>query len=222
MNQPFNAIAKNYNLLNDFLSLGLHRVWKKTLVEAMSEELEKNDRVLDLATGTGDVAHLFLGKLSSSQVFAADPCEAMMEQGKRKYNGLTQWLRAEAEALPFPDGFFSLITCSFGVRNFRDRSIAFQEIARTLVPGGKFGILEIHPIPTGWKYLPLRLFWKFGVPLWGRGVRQLRAYEYLRDTAARFISPEDMVEELKPFFDVKRKESLIGGGLVTLIIAEKR
>jgi len=145
-----------------------------------------------------------------------------MSEGRKKHPELTEWHCAKAESLPFPEGFFSAVTCTFGVRNFQDRSAAFGEIARTLEKNGKLGILEIHPIPSGVKYLPFRLFWKFGVPLWGRIFKHLPAYEYLRDTAAQFISPEVMVEELLPFFQVEQKKALIGGGLVTLIVAKKK
>jgi len=222
MNQPFQDIAKRYNLLNDFMSLGLHRLWKKSLVRQLSAELGPGSRVLDVAAGTGDVAALFLDKVDPSNVFAADPCEPMMNEGKKKYPKLAQWCVAGAESLPFPDQFFSIITCTFGVRNFRDRRKAFKEIARTLVPGGKLGILEIHPIPKKVRYFPFHIFWKLGIPLWGKLFNRLKAYEYLRDTAAQFISPEVMVEELQSQFEVETKKALIGGGLVTLIIAKRR
>lgn len=222
MQQPFNEIAKSYDLLNDFMSLGLHRAWKGKLFGWVSEGLNPTSRVLDVATGTGDVASLFLKKVAAHQIFAADPSEAMMNEGKKKHPDLTEWHCARAESLPFPEDFFSVVTCTFGVRNFQNRAVAFREIARTLKKNGKFGILEIHPIPRGIQYLPIRLFWRFGVPLWGRIFKHLPAYEYLRDTAAQFISPEVMVEELLPFFQLERKQALIGGGLVTLIIAKKK
>lgn len=222
MKQPFDDIAKKYNLLNDLISLGLHRFWKNSLVKLLIEGAHQDSKVLDVATGTGDVARLFLEKFPSEHVYAVDPSEAMMLEGKKKYPMIQHWYRGEAESLPFPDTFFSLSTCTFGVRNFRDRSLAFKELARTLVSGGRLGILEIHPIPKKFQYLPFRLFWKMGIPLWGKIFKQDSAYKYLRDTAAQFISPEVMVEELKPYFDIEHKRSLIGGGLVTLIVARKR
>ncbi|NBY20115.1 ubiquinone/menaquinone biosynthesis methyltransferase [bacterium] len=220
--QPFNEIAKKYDLLNDFMSLGLHRAWKNSLFGALSDGLPQSARVLDLATGTGDVASLFLKRLPPERIFAADPCEPMMNEGKKKYPELKQWHCAMAESLPFEEQFFSVVTCTFGVRNFQHRTLAFQEIARVLKPNGKFGILEIHPIPQKLRYFPFRIFWRYGIPLWGRLFSRLRAYEYLRDTAAQFISPEVMVEELQRFFDIEERKPLLGGGLVTLIIAKKR
>ena len=222
MVQPFGDIAEKYDLLNDFMSLGLHRAWKRTLVEFLSRSLTQTHQVLDLATGTGDVASLFLNHVPAKQIYGADPCQAMMDQGKKRFSKLTHWVRADAESLPFKDNFFKVVTCTFGVRNFHDRSLAFREVARVLEVGGRFGVLEIHPIPRKWRYLPFHFFWKVGIPLWGRLFKRLKAYEYLRDSAAQFISPEVMVEELRPFFDVEYKKALVGGGLVTLIIAKKR
>lgn len=222
MKQPFDDIAQKYNLLNDLISLGLHRAWKSSLVRGLSQGISEDSRVLDVATGTGDVANLFLRKVSSENIYAVDPSDSMMLEGRKKHPNLKHWQKGEAESLPYPDSFFSVTTCTFGVRNFRDRRVAFKELARTLSSGGKLGILEIHPIPNGIQYLPFRMFWKLGIPLWGKIFNRINAYKYLRDTAARFISPEVMIEELSPYFDVELKKSLIGGGLVTLIIARKR
>ena len=222
MVEHFENIATKYNLLNDFMSLGLHRRWKKHLVGLLEEGLCPDSKVLDLATGTGDVAALFATSVDSDKIYPVDPSLSMMNEGKKKYPFLSQWALAEAESLPFHDDYFSVTTCTFGIRNFRDRPRAFKEIARTLKPNGKFGILEIHPIPRKLRYVPFQLFWKLGVPIWGSVFRHLKAYQYLRDSAAQFISPEVMVEELQPYFDVELKEALIGGGLVTLIIAKKR
>ena len=223
MKPPFSEIAERYNLINDCMSLGLHRRWKRGLVEALtSHGLKPDGKILDVASGTGDVASLFLTKIPASNIFAIDPCKEMMNEGKKKYPRLTQWYEGEAEALPFPENYFSILTCTFGIRNFKDRKLAFQEFSRTLVSGGKLGILEIHPIPQKWQFIPFQLFWKYGVPFWGRLFSRGRAYHYLRDTAAQFISPEVMIEELQPYFDVQQKKALIAGGLVTLLIANKR
>jgi demethylmenaquinone methyltransferase / 2-methoxy-6-polyprenyl-1,4-benzoquinol methylase len=222
MTQPFQEIATKYNLLNDLMSLGLHRFWKNILVRTLIRDVKPGAKILDVAAGTGDVASLFLSSIPATQIYALDPCEAMMNEGKRKYPQLKNWYRAEAEELPFLDRNFSIVTCTFGIRNFRNRGLAFKEIARVLEPGGRFGILEIYPIPAHRRYLPFRLFWKVGIPLWGRLFKQLKAYQYLRDTGARFISPEVMVEELSSDFELIQKKPLIGGGLVTLTIVRRR
>jgi len=222
MTQPFNDIAPQYDLLNDLLSLGLHRVWKKSLVSELSKQEPHPEAILDLASGTGDMAALFAHRFSEKIITPVDPSAAMMEKGKLRFPNLVNWTVASAEKLPFKAETFSIVTCTFGVRNFQNRSKAFQEIARVMKPKALFGILEIHPISKKLLYLPYRIFWDYGVPALGALFRHKKAYEYLRNTGARFISPEDMVKELSPYFEIKKKRNLMGGGLVSLMILEKK
>lgn len=222
MKKPFDDIACQYDLLNDLLSFGLHRTWKKRLVNQLLNLQPSPEKVLDVATGTGDVAALFLKSLSADQIDAVDPSSAMIERGKQRNRQIRRWHLGSAEELGFSDQHFSVVTCTFGVRNFDNRKKAFKEIARVLKPGGLFGILEIHPIPSKTSYFPFRWFWQVGVPALGAIFRKKQAYEYLRDTGASFISAEVMVEELSSLFVLKAKESLFGGGLVSLLIVEKK
>lgn len=222
MKKPFDDIARQYDLLNDLLSLGFHRAWKKRLVKKLLRLSPYPKRVLDLATGTGDVAALFSKSISTDQIYAVDPSSAMLEKGKRRFPEVRNWQVGAAEELSFPESHFSVVTCTFGIRNFDHRKKAFQEINRVLEPGGFLGILEIHPIPSKIVYGPLHWLWRFGVPALGSVFRKKQAYQYLRDTGASFISAEVMIEELAPHFSLKEKESLLGGGLVSLLILEKR
>jgi len=222
MEQPFYAIAQQYNLLNDLLSFGLHRLWKKRLVCHLLRIKPAPAQILDLATGTGDVAALFARKLPESHVIPLDPCLAMMEEGKNRYPELQNWTQGQAEKLPFPDQTICIVTCTFGIRNFQDRKKGFEEIARVLKPGGLLGALEIHPIPPKWIYSPFSFFWKFMVPGVGALFQRRKAYEYLRNSGAGFISAEDMIEELKPHFVLKIKKYLLAGGLVSFTILERR
>ncbi|MFM8270497.1 MAG: ubiquinone/menaquinone biosynthesis methyltransferase [Pseudomonadota bacterium] len=222
MVQPFNDIASQYDLLNDFLSLGLHRLWKKRLVHELLESKPNPDRVLDIATGTGDLAALLAEKISPTAIWGLDPSLAMMETGKAKYPFLKNWIQGSAEAIPFAAKELTLITCTFGVRNFQDRLKAFSEIARVLKSGGLLGIIEIHPIPEKLVYFPLRLFWNYVVPALGAFFKKKTAYEYLRDTGAGFISCEVMIKELAKDFKLRVRRTLIPGGLVSFLIFEKR
>jgi len=222
MAQPFHDIASQYDFLNDVLSLGLHRIWKKKLVNALLNLRPHPSKVLDLATGTGDVAALFAKTVSEGSVIPVDPCPAMMEQGKKRFPHLKNWTVGSAETLPFPNESISLVTCTFGIRNFQKRLQGFQEIARILEPGGLFGILEIHPIPKKLAYWPFRVFWEHFVPKIGAFFQKRQAYEDLRDTGARFISAEDMVEELSSQFELIQMKSILAGGLVSLVILQKR
>lgn len=222
MAQPFNDIAPQYDLLNDLLSLGLHRIWKRNLVKEILTLEPHPKRVLDISTGTGDLAALFAETVSPEAVTALDPSIPMMEIGKKKFPFLKTWIQGYAEALPFDNQELDVITCTFGVRNFQDRSKAFQEIARVLKPKGLLGIIEIHPISKNLAYFPLRFFWNYFVPALGGLFKKKPAYQYLRDTGAGFISYQDMVEELALDFEVKTKRSLLPGGLVSFLIFEKR
>jgi len=222
MAQPFHDIASQYDLLNDLLSFGLHRHWKKRLARDLLRIQPQPTKILDIATGTGDMAALFSAKIPVESITPLDPCGPMMEKGKIKYPFLKQWTTGTAENLPFPNRSFSLVTCTFGIRNFQNRPRAFQEIARVLAPGGHFGVLEIHPIPDTPLYFPVRTFWQLVVPSLGALFRKKEAYQYLRDTGASFISAEDMVKELSQDFILKSSKALIGGGLVSFLIFERK
>lgn len=184
--------------------------------------MPRPEAILDLASGTGDMAALFAHRFPERIITPVDPSAAMMEKGKTRFPRLVNWTVASAEELPFKAETFSIVTCTFGVRNFQNRSAAFKEIARVMKQNSFLGILEIHPISKKLFYLPYRLFWDYGVPALGALFRHKKAYEYLRTTGAHFISPEDMVKELSPYFELKKKRSLMGGGLVSLMILEKK
>ncbi|NBT58836.1 ubiquinone/menaquinone biosynthesis methyltransferase [bacterium] len=221
MAQPFHDIALQYDLLNDLLSFGVHRFWKRRLVSKLLRAQPEPGRVLDIATGTGDIAALFSKQVSAKSIIPLDPCSPMMDKGKLRFPHLKNWTLGRAEALPLKSKSVSIASCAFGIRNFSARKLAFQEIARVLEPGGLFGILEIHPIPAKLRYSPFRLFWNSILPTIGMLFRKKAAYEYLRDTGAGFISSEDMVKELAYAFELKTHEKLLAGGLVSLLVFER-
>jgi demethylmenaquinone methyltransferase/2-methoxy-6-polyprenyl-1,4-benzoquinol methylase len=222
MHQPFGDIAHQYDLLNDLLSFGIHRLWKRRLVSRLLLSQPKPKRVLDLATGTGDVAALFSRNIPAESVVPLDPCKPMIERGKERFPHLHNWTVGSAESLSLETRSISIVTCTFGVRNFQNRKRAFEEIARVLEPGGLLGILEIHPIPPQIRYFPFRFFWTFLLPKIGMLFKKQSAYEYLRDTGAGFISSEDMIKELSYAFELQTHEKLIAGGLVSLLVFERK
>ncbi|NBX75642.1 MAG: ubiquinone/menaquinone biosynthesis methyltransferase [Proteobacteria bacterium] len=221
MRQPFHDIALQYDFLNDLLSFGIHRFWKRRLVAMLLKSRPQPRLVLDIATGTGDLAALFSKKVQTTSIIPLDPCSPMMDKGKLRFPHLKNWTVGRAEALPLKSKSVSIASCAFGIRNFSARKLAFQEIARVLEPGGLFGILEIHPIPAKLRYSPFRLFWNSIVPGIGMLFKQRAAYEYLRDTGAGFISSEDMVKELAYAFKLKTHKKLLAGGLVSLMVFER-
>ncbi|MCB0416082.1 MAG: ubiquinone/menaquinone biosynthesis methyltransferase [Bdellovibrionales bacterium] len=194
---PFDRIAKKYDRVNDFLSLGLHRSWKEELVNALlSEHGRIPDRVLDVATGTGDVAGLFKHK-GSREVIGLDPSEEMLALARARYGETILWRAGHSEDLPIPSDSIDLISCAFGVRNFRCRKAAFAEWRRVLRAGGRIGIVEIHPVPEIALLTPIDWYWRHLVPPIGRLFGDEAAYQYLRDSAHAFLSPSGLGQELE-------------------------
>ena len=141
----FDAVAPRYDLMNDLMSMGIHRLWKRKLARRVTGVL---GRVVDLAGGTGDVARLLVGP--GREVLVCDPSQAMMQVGRqRPGSDSLQWLAGEAENLPLPDASVDLLTVSFGLRNATHLSTALAEIQRVLKPGGRFVCLEFSR-PARW------------------------------------------------------------------------
>jgi demethylmenaquinone methyltransferase/2-methoxy-6-polyprenyl-1,4-benzoquinol methylase len=149
----FDSVASRYNLMNDLMSGGLHRLWKKFTIEQAA--VRRGQSVLDLAGGTGDLARVFARQVGSAgQVVLADINAAMLQEGRRRLvdSGAAGniWLaQVDAENLPFPDSSFDCVTIAFGLRNVTDTEAALRSMLRVLKPGGKLLVLEFsQPSPT--------------------------------------------------------------------------
>ncbi|HET6586591.1 MAG TPA: bifunctional demethylmenaquinone methyltransferase/2-methoxy-6-polyprenyl-1,4-benzoquinol methylase UbiE [Oleiagrimonas sp.] len=148
--QVFTSVAKNYDLMNDLMSFGIHRLWKRHFV-AMSG-IRKGDKVLDLAGGTGDIAALLkpvVGK--DGEVIVGDINAAMLGVGRDRLTdrgmvGGLEWAQLNAERLPFADNTFDAVTMAFGLRNVTDKEQALADICRVLKPGGRALILEFSKV----------------------------------------------------------------------------
>ncbi len=177
----FRAVAPRYDLMNDLMSFGIHRLWKRRLVR----DLPLAGPVVDLAGGTGDVARL-LRAAGAAEVVVVDPSEPMMRAGQPLSDPAIRWLAAEGERLPLRDGSVATLTVSFGLRNVTRLEDALAEIRRVLKPGGRFACLEFSR-PAGWLQ-PLYDPYSFHViPRLGRWVaREPAAYQYLVESIRRF------------------------------------
>lgn len=178
----FDAVAPRYDLMNDLMSMGIHRLWKRTLawhVRGLSGE------VIDLAGGTGDVARLLLD--DDRRVTVCDPSLAMMQVGQRRHGSAElHWLVGEAEALPLPDASVDLLTVSFGLRNATRLTQALAEIRRVLKPGGRFVCLEFSR-PQPWLAPAYDLYSRLVIPRLGAAVAgEPEAYQYLIESIRRF------------------------------------
>jgi demethylmenaquinone methyltransferase/2-methoxy-6-polyprenyl-1,4-benzoquinol methylase len=182
----FNAVAPRYDLMNDLMSFGIHRLWKRRMVRFIKPD--DGLRVVDLAGGTGDVARL-MARDVSRQVIVCDASEAMMKAGKTDHSEQALrlgWLAAEGEALPFHDESIDVITIAFGLRNMTWPEASLLECARVLKPGGRFICLEFSK-PVFW-LRPFYDFYSFFViPRLGAFVaREPMAYQYLIESIRRF------------------------------------
>jgi demethylmenaquinone methyltransferase/2-methoxy-6-polyprenyl-1,4-benzoquinol methylase len=146
----FDSVASRYDLMNDLMSLGVHRIWKRVAVELAG--VRKGQKVLDLASGTGDLAGRFSGLVGPGGVVVmTDINAAMLARGRERmvddgHLGNVAYAQVDAERIPFPDGFFDCVTIAFGLRNVTDKDRALAEMYRVLRPGGRALILEFsHP-----------------------------------------------------------------------------
>jgi demethylmenaquinone methyltransferase/2-methoxy-6-polyprenyl-1,4-benzoquinol methylase len=144
----FDSVAPKYDLMNDLMSGGLHRAWKAYTV--MVANLQEGQKALDIAAGTGDLALAFSKKVGKSgQVVHTDINEAMLSTGRNRLIDLGVLLPTvvcDAEKLPFPDGYFDLVSVAFGLRNMTHKDAALAEMCRVLKPGGKLLVLEFSKV----------------------------------------------------------------------------
>jgi len=178
----FEAVARRYDLMNDLMSMGIHRLWKRTLVRLAAPAA--GQRIVDLAGGTGDVAARMAA--SDRLVAVCDPSVAMMQAGRERGHLEVQWLAGTGEHMPLASGSIDTVTIAFGIRNVTHVEAALAEALRVLKPGGRFLCLEFS---TPWA--PVRPFYNLFsfavIPRLGALVaRAPEAYTYLVESIRRF------------------------------------
>ncbi|WP_159567059.1 bifunctional demethylmenaquinone methyltransferase/2-methoxy-6-polyprenyl-1,4-benzoquinol methylase UbiE [Budvicia diplopodorum] len=142
----FHSVASKYDLMNDLMSFGIHRIWKRFTIDCSA--VREGQKVLDLAGGTGDLTAKFSRLVGEKgEVVLADINDSMLKMGRSKLRdmgivGNVSYVQANAEALPFPDNYFDCITISFGLRNVTDKDKALRSMFRVLKPGGRLLVLE--------------------------------------------------------------------------------
>lgn len=197
----FDSVASRYDLMNDLMSGGLHRIWKRfTVAEA---GVKHGHKVLDLAGGTGDLAAVFARQVGDNgQVVLADINHAMLEQGRRRLvdagvAGNLSIAQVDAETLPFESGTFDRITIAFGLRNITDKAAALASMYRVLKPGGKILILEFSKPANSVK--PMYDVYSFKVlPLLGKLVAgDADSYEYLAESIRMHPDQETLLEMMR-------------------------
>ena len=194
----FDRIAARYDLVNRVISLGLDHSWRRRTVQAL--RLAPGARVLDVATGTGDLA-IEIARASTASVVGLDPSQGMLEIGRRKVAARQLTERVElvcgsAEALPFPDHSFDAACMAFGIRNVPDRPRALRELARVLRPSGRLAILELSE-PRGMLGPLARFHVHSFVPWIGAMLSGAREYRYLERSIAAFPPAGEFVESMQ-------------------------
>ncbi len=180
----FDSVAPKYDLMNDLMSMGLHRAWKAYTV--MVANLHEGDRVLDIAGGTGDLALAFAKKVGASgQVVHTDINEAMLRTGRDRLvdaGVVLPTLVCDAEKLPFPDQHFNLVSVAFGLRNMTHKDVALAEMNRVLKPGGKLLVLEFSkvakPLEKVYDWYSFKVLPKLGELVAG----DASSYQYLAES----------------------------------------
>lgn len=219
----FERIAPIYNVMNDIISLGLHRRWKKSLISDLLKRSQANGvqfggRCLDVSTGTGDIA-ILMAK-TSEEVVGLDPSKEMIAVAQGRSNKIN-WITAPAESIPLEDDSVDLLSCGFGVRNFDNRPVAFNQWNRIMAKGAVGSILEIHPMPETMAF-PMRFWWKRVMPLLGKLFFNKEAYDYLLSSSTGFLTPEELGKELEQAgFTVLESKSQFMGGMVNRITFKK-
>ncbi|MFN3311652.1 MAG: bifunctional demethylmenaquinone methyltransferase/2-methoxy-6-polyprenyl-1,4-benzoquinol methylase UbiE, partial [Thermomonas sp.] len=183
-------VARKYDVMNDAMSLGIHRVWKRFFVA--TSQVRRGDRVLDLAGGTGDIAALLKDRVGETgELVLGDINGDMLRVGRDRLTdrGLVrgfEYVQCNAERLPFPDASFDLVTMAFGLRNVTDKDAALREITRVLKPGGQARVLEFSEVKAEW-FRPLYDFHSFQVlPRLGRLLaNDADSYRYLAESIRR-------------------------------------
>ena len=213
----FDKVYDRYDLMNDLMSLGIHRFWKKNLLNMMNPS--KNQKLIDVACGTGDIGKLFLKYVNKdSQITCVDPNEGMIDKGKEKLSGFKNinWVIASAENLPLPKNSFDYYTISFGLRNTKNLNKSLSEAYRVLKPGGRFLCLEFSKIQNSNLDLIYKKYSKL-IPSIGKlVVGEKLPYEYLIKSIENFVNQEELIDLMKKNRLEKCYYRNLSGGIVSI------
>lgn len=217
----FHSVAARYDLMNDLMSGGIHRLWKRFTIELSG--VRPGHRVLDIAGGTGDLAARFSRLVGASgEVVLADINESMLRVGRDKLidhgvQGNLEYVQADAQALPFPDDHFDCISIAFGLRNVTDKDLALREMLRVLRPGGRLLVLEFSKprnelLGKAYDQYSFRV-----LPLMGRLVAgDSDSYQYLAESIRMHPDQETLLGMLEDAGFVNCEYHNMTGGVVAL------
>jgi len=198
VNSVFSKVYKKYDLMNDIMSLGVHRLWKNKLIDWMNPQL--NDSLIDVASGTGDIAKLFSQKIkNSTTISCVEPNNEMYITGKKNLDNFKNiiWHKAKAEKLPFKNDTFNFYTISYGIRNVSDINLTLKEAFRVLKPGGRFMCLEFSKVNNEMINFLYQSYSKT-IPFIGKYiVGSSKPYDYLIKSINQFYSQKELFNLIK-------------------------
>jgi demethylmenaquinone methyltransferase/2-methoxy-6-polyprenyl-1,4-benzoquinol methylase len=215
--EVFHSVADKYDVMNDLMSFGIHRLWKRVTIQAAGAK--RGDTILDLAGGTGDLAAKFARIVGSTgKVVLSDINASMLAAGRRRLTdmgiaGNIEYVQANAETLPFPDNHFDVITIAFGLRNVTDKDAALRSMYRILKPGGRLLVLEFSkPVVPGLDKIYDQYSFKL-LPFMGKVVaNDAESYRYLAESI-RMHPDQDTLKGMMETagFDRAEYENMTGG-----------
>jgi demethylmenaquinone methyltransferase / 2-methoxy-6-polyprenyl-1,4-benzoquinol methylase len=223
VNEVFHSVAERYDLMNDLMSVGAHRLWKDALISMLRPGATRRFRVLDVAGGTGDIAFRILGAGGArTHVTVLDINGSMLDVGreraqKQRFDGSIDFIEANAEALPLPDGEFDAYTIAFGIRNVPQIDKALGEAYRVLKRGGRLLVLEFAPVET-----PVldRIYEAFSfqvIPRLGKAVTgDSESYQYLVESIRKFPRPEAFARMIASAGFRRVEHRALSGGIVNI------
>ncbi len=213
----FNQVFNKYDLMNDFMSMGVHRYWKKRLINMMNPRDKR--KLIDVACGTGDIGKLFLDTTNKeAEITCVDPNKGMVSQGKQKLSNYknVKWVISPAEKLPIADNSFDYYTISFGLRNTKNLNKVLSEAYRVLKPGGRYLCLEFSKIQNENLDFIYKNYSKL-IPIIGQFVvGEKEPYEYLIKSIEQFINQDELIELMEKNNFQKCSYKNLSGGIVSI------
>ena len=188
--EVFNNVSSKYDVMNDLMSVGIHRVWKNTLINWLAPK--ENQNLLDVAGGTGDIATRFLNQAKGGNATILDMTESMLQEGTKRItnsplSSRMRWVVGDAMALPFKKNTFDIYTISFGIRNITKIDVALSEAFRVLKTGGRIMILEFSKLPNPMMQRAYDLYSFNVIPKIGEIVAGDKdSYQYLVESIRKF------------------------------------